>query len=1147
MHEEAIFAGALMKAPGAERQAFLEQACGGDVALRQRLEQLLAADGQAGGVLERGPDVAVLNPAPPEPPLAADRVFAGRFKLRQKLGEGGMGEVWVADQTEPVRRRVALKVVRSGLDSARLLARFDQERQALALMDHPNIAKVLDAGVDEAGRPYFAMELIEGVPITKYCDEARLSPAQRLELFLPVCHAVQHAHQKGVIHRDLKPSNLLVALYDGRPVLKVIDFGVAKATGPRLTEQSIDTEVGSLIGTLEYMSPEQAELNNLDVDTRADIYSLGVVLYELLTGTVPFPRRELQGAPFTEMLRIIREAEPPKPSTRLSNSETLPSVAAARRTESGKLITLVRGELDWIILKCLEKDRARRYQTANGLARDIERYLHEEPLEAGPPSGVYRLRKFARRHKRRLAFAAGVFLAVTVMAASIGWAVRDRAAQQAEIEQAETTRRTKVEAQVRDSLNLARALIAENRLASARARLAQARAQLGNDGPALGNLAAEVEAGAAELDRFQQFLDLIERAHEAEAVTLGPGMAIPSKAWARRFTAAVPLRLEALKCYGILERDDWYSALGAGFLGKHQVEQIRQLTYEELLWLADDVIRRQEGHPSEEKLSPNAAAHEALAYLGKAENAHRPTRALYVLRARCRKTLVGEEAAQADTQRAAQTSATIALDHFLEGRAAYDAKQLAEGIQAFEAALRLDPTHYWSLMWLGFCLYDLGQGPADFAGAARVFTGCILKRPDHSFAYSARAACYLKLRRYADVVADCSRAIELDPKLVPAWTGRGLAYWQLRQRDNALADLSRAIELDPKHAPAWNNRGLVYNKLGQPTKALADLSRAIELDPKLVPTWTERGIAYWELGQRDNALADFSRAIELDAKNARAWTNRGLAYNKLGQQEKALVDLSRAIELDPTSAPSWGNRGLAYWRLGQRDNALADFSRAVELDPKLMPAWLNRGELYAQLGQPDKAVADLSRAIELAPNDPRLVEAYRLRALTHRRLGHFAQARTDYETFLRRAPARAEAHNDLAWLLATCPDAKLREPHRAVELAQKAVQLAPKDGDYWSTVGVAYYRADDWKNAVTALEKSLELSPEESVADNGFFLAMSHWKLGDKEQARQWYGKAAASMEKNRPTDGELLQFRAEASSLLGLRDTEGPGKKDGK
>jgi hypothetical protein len=387
---------------------------------------LLLADEHPSGILDQNLAVPTVISLPDS--LMTDRVFAGRFKLREKLGEGGMGEVWVADQTEPVQRRVALKVVRPGHDSARLVARFDQERQALALMDHPNIARVLDAGVAD-GRPYFVMELIKGEPITNYCDAAKLSPRERLELFLPVCHAVQHAHQKGIIHRDLKPSNIMIGLYDGKPVPKVIDFGVAKATGPRLTEKSIYTEVGALIGTLEYMSPEQAELNNLDVDTRSDIYALGAVLYELLTGSVPFPRQQLQSAAFTEMLRIIKEVEPPKPSTRLSNSGTLPSIAAVRQTEPKKLVAQMKGELDWIVMKCLEKDRGRRYETTNGLALDLQRYLADEAVQAGPPSSGYRIRKFVRRHRGQVMTAGILLLALVggITGTTVGLIKADRA------------------------------------------------------------------------------------------------------------------------------------------------------------------------------------------------------------------------------------------------------------------------------------------------------------------------------------------------------------------------------------------------------------------------------------------------------------------------------------------------------------------------------------------------------------------------------------------------------------------------------------------------------------------------------------------------------------------------------------------------
>jgi eukaryotic-like serine/threonine-protein kinase len=421
MNEESLFATAVDKPTAAERRAFLDEACAGDVRLRQRVEQLLAADEHARGILDRGQNAAaIMGACRPEPPLSAEQVFAGCFQLRRKLGEGSMGEVWLADQAEPVRRRVALKVIRPGLCSDRLLARFSQERQALALMDHSNIAKVLDAGA-AGGRPFFVMELIQGVPITKYCDEAGLPLRERLELFLPVCHAVQHAHQKGIIHRDLKPSNILVGLYDDKPVPKVIDFGVAKATGPRLPEHNVSTEIGTLVGTLEYMSPEQAELNNPDVDTRSDVYSLGVLLYELLTGTVPFSREQLLAAPFPEMLRMIQEVEPARPSTRLSDEETLPGVAAARQAQPKKLAALVKGELDWIVMKCLEKDPGRRYETANELALELRRYLADEPVLAGPPSAGYRLLKFLRRNRGPVLAASLVLLALVAGIIGTTW------------------------------------------------------------------------------------------------------------------------------------------------------------------------------------------------------------------------------------------------------------------------------------------------------------------------------------------------------------------------------------------------------------------------------------------------------------------------------------------------------------------------------------------------------------------------------------------------------------------------------------------------------------------------------------------------------------------------------------------------------
>jgi non-specific serine/threonine protein kinase/serine/threonine-protein kinase len=362
------------------------------------------------------------------------------FRLLQKLGEGGMGEVFEAEQLEPVRRKVALKLIKRGMESKEVLARFDAERQALALMSHPNIAQVYDAGTTEDGRPYFVMEFIQGVPVTQYCDTNRLTTEERLELFTQICDGVQHAHHKGVIHRDIKPSNVLVKIQDSKPVPKIIDFGVAKAVAQRLTEQSVFTAIGEFIGTPEYMSPEQAEMTELDVDTRTDVYSLGVVLYELLVGAPPFDARELRQAGFSEMRRRIREDEPPRPSLRLSGlGEASTTAAEKRRSEPSTLARQLHGDLDWITMKALEKDRTRRYDSPGELAADISRHLRDEPVLAGPPSATYRVKKFVRRHT--LGVAAGAFMVLALIVGVAGIAlglVRAREAERQASQEAET-------------------------------------------------------------------------------------------------------------------------------------------------------------------------------------------------------------------------------------------------------------------------------------------------------------------------------------------------------------------------------------------------------------------------------------------------------------------------------------------------------------------------------------------------------------------------------------------------------------------------------------------------------------------------------------------------------------------------------------
>jgi eukaryotic-like serine/threonine-protein kinase len=435
--EEALFELAAQKPAGPERAAFLDGVCRDQPALRDRLDLLLEGFDGGPGFLKQAPErpplAAVPAVEPPSPQI-------GRFKLLERLGEGGFGEVWMAEQREPVKRRVALKLIKPGMDSRQVVARFEAERQALALMDHPNIARVFDAGTTDLGRPYFVMELVRGVKITDYCDQTHLSTRQRLDLFIQVCKAVQHAHQKGIIHRDIKPSNILVTLHDGVPVPKVIDFGIAKATQGELTDMTVFTQFQQFIGTPAYVSPEQAEMSGLDIDTRADIYSLGVLLYELLVGQTPFDVRDMMRGGLDGLRRIILEGEPPRPSTKL---DTLPgeertTAGRRRQTDPGGLMHQIQGDLDWIVMKCLEKDRTRRYETASGLAADLQRHLANEPVVARPPSAAYKIQKAWLRNKLAFSAAAAIALVLLVGTTVSSWqAVRaTRALRDAEQSQA---------------------------------------------------------------------------------------------------------------------------------------------------------------------------------------------------------------------------------------------------------------------------------------------------------------------------------------------------------------------------------------------------------------------------------------------------------------------------------------------------------------------------------------------------------------------------------------------------------------------------------------------------------------------------------------------------------------------------------------
>ncbi len=1105
----------------------------------------------------------------------------GPYKLMEQIGEGGFGVVFMAEQTKPIRRKVALKILKPGMDTPQVIARFEAERQALALMDHPNIAKVLDAGTvgpvcrtgpdvspvdapDPArqagptGRPYFVMELVKGIAITEFCDRNQMPIKERLELFGHVCRAVRHAHQKGILHRDIKPSNVLVTIQDGVPLVKIIDFGIAKALGQQLTDKTLFTGFAQMIGTPLYMSPEQAALSNVDVDTRSDIYSMGVLLYELLTGTTPFDKERLHTAGYDEMRRIIREEEPPTPSTRLSRSR-LPSGTSARapltplsainrkplppqvppgrrdllwkpspanEKPNRRNSRLVRGDLDWIVMKALDKDRNRRYETASAFGADVERYLKDEAVEACPPSAGYRLRKYVRRHRAGFVVGAVVTGALFALIGSIGWVLYDRAGRHAE-----TTR------QVQGSLTAARILLDQNQPNQARQQLDVAKSLIGNDHEAFLGLASEVEAFMAELDRWQNFLRSVDFAHDEEirnveghaaaVMVVGQQGSRPTAAYRyneRQPARAIPLLVEALARYEILEREDWCTQLEHGVLGKNQVEQVRRIAYETLLWLANDLLLRHEDHRLGEHLSGELAAQRAFTYLRGAASAGPLTQGFYKLRADCHEAMGQVELTAADRELARTTPPTIAYDYFLLGQSAFYARNLAEGIKAFDAGLRLEPAHFWSMMWLGTCLCDLGRKPEDFREAARVFGGCIAMRPEHGPAHRWRGLAYRNLQRMDEALADFSKAIELNPKGAAGWYYRGIAFADLRQWDKAIADYSKSIDLDPVFAQAWVNRGNAYESSGRLDKALLDFTKATSVDPKFALAWSNRGNLHQQLRQWGNAVSACTKAITLDSKLAPAWSNRGNAYRELKEFDKAIADYSQAIAVDPDFAPAWSNRGLAHEDLGKWDKALADHAKAIALAPTRARVWLVRANAYGKLGRLEKVLPDLSEAIKLDPGKAGPV--YMNRANVYRLLGRWREAVADWTKVIDLDPSSAEALSNRG-----AAYGNMGQFDKALADISNAIKLIPNAAMARAARGFVYHQTGQLEKAITDYSAAIEL-------DANFAPALNHrgrvyLELGQTEKALADFSKYL----KTNPMDSEAWLSRSQAYAILGQKD----------
>ncbi len=963
-HANELFLKALELSSAGERRRYLDGACGGDAGLRAEVESLLDASARAGNFLELP---AVGAPAVGE---GAGAVI-GPYKLLEQIGEGGFGVVFMADQTRPVRRRVALKVLKPGMDTRQVVARFEAERQALALMEHPNIARVFDGGSTPAGRPYFVMELVRGVPITDYCDKNRLAPPQRLELFISVCQAVQHAHHKGVIHRDLKPSNVLVTLHDTTPVVKVIDFGVAKALGQELTDKTLFTGFVQMIGTPMYMSPEQAGQSGLDVDTRSDVYSLGVLLYELLTGTTPIQAHGLQSVGFDEMRRIIREDEPARPSARVSTlGEAAGTVSVNRQSDPGRLRRLMRGELDWVVMKALEKDRNRRYESASAFAADVQRYLRDEPVLACPPSAWYRFRKFARRSKAVVGVAALVLFFVVLIGSGVGWAARDRAARRARLNSEighaldDGERAREQAAGLTDHPYRWEAALAEAGSALKRARGLESQDPTAVEPPArerLQALQAALDADEADRRFAARFEEIrLEQAEVNVAISdfkTGIGFAAVKEALrsqyqvefgttpAEQVVALIGRRPKAM-------RDLLLAALDVCLENAPRDDLPARDWLAAVLDAADDGPWRKRARQAAESRdweALNRVIDEALAarqppslLLRLAQMIPWDGPILTALR-RVRRAYPGD----------------FWANHVLACYLHYSqSPYLEEALRYYTAALALRPGNPGACVNLGNALVLKG----DLEGAVVAFRDALDGHPDYS---GARRQLARALERKGDLDGAVAELRESTRHANGGedhlWLGNLL--WRGGRRDEAIDSYRKAIAIDPDLATARYNLGCALLEKGATDEAvtayrgaIASYRHALEVKPEDSVcyngfAWALVTNPYAPLRDPGEGVRLARKAVELGPRAASHWNTLGVAQYRAGNWDEAVAALTKCVRMEGGDSSDFFFLAMAYWQRGDKDQARQTFDQGVRWMDKNRPTSKELGRFRAEAAE----------------------------------------------------------------------------------------------------------------------------------------------------------------------------------------------------